>query len=213
MKYSIAYINHYFLIPFFVWVAIGGGLLCAYTQERLFMAINGYHNAVLDSLMPYITLMGQAEVVIPLLLLLLIIPRLRGWRYFSIAAIANLIPFFTQQWLKRVFAKPRPIAYFHHAPWIHHLPAWHELLRDSFPSGHSQGSFSLFCFLSLLLPAKFRYFGIVFFFLALMVGYSRIYLAAHFFEDVYAGSIIGTITTTTLALLVQYLMLKQSKNT
>jgi membrane-associated phospholipid phosphatase len=31
--------------------------------------------------------------------------------------------------------------------------------------------------------------------LALLIGYSRIYLSQHFLEDVYGGSIVGTVTT------------------
>jgi membrane-associated phospholipid phosphatase len=31
-----------------------------------------------------------------------------------------------------------------------------------------------------------------------MVGYSRMYLAAHFFLDVYVGSILGTVFTTVI---------------
>ena len=31
--------------------------------------------------------------------------------------------------------------------------------------------------------------------MAILVGYSRIYLSQHFFEDVYAGSIIGVVIT------------------
>jgi membrane-associated phospholipid phosphatase len=34
-----------------------------------------------------------------------------------------------------------------------------------------------------------------YFILALLVGYSRIYLGHHFFKDVYVGSIIGFITS------------------
>jgi len=61
--------------------------------------------------------------------------------------------------------------------------------------GHSTGAFSFFCFLSLILTARYKAFGLLFFLLALSVCYSRMYLAAHFFDDVYAGSILGTTLT------------------
>ena len=79
---------------------------------------------------------------------------------------------------------------------MHYLASWPSLVNNSFPSGHSEGAFSFFCLASLLLPEKYSRFGFLFFMLALGVGYSRIYLTAHFFEDVYAGSIIGGIVTT-----------------
>ena len=43
---------------------------------------------------------------------------------------------------------------------------------------------------------KYNKWGLLFFLLALSVCYSRLYLAAHFFDDVYAGSIVGAVTTT-----------------
>jgi len=36
----------------------------------------------------------------------------------------------------------------------------------------------------------------LFFIVALLVGYSRMYVAAHFFADVYVGSIVGVVITT-----------------
>ena len=140
--------------------------------------------------------MGQAEVVIPVLLLLMLIPRFRNWWYFATAALCNLIPFFIQQALKTIFDRPRPRLLYYDRTWMHYLPEWPVYLSRSFPSGHSAGAFSLFCFLSLLLPQRHRVFGLLFFMLALLVCYSRIYLAAHFFADVYAGSIVGAVFTT-----------------
>jgi membrane-associated phospholipid phosphatase len=47
----------------------------------------------------------------------------------------------------------------------------------------------------MILPYKYRSLGMIFFVLALAVGYSRVYLTAHFVEDVYAGSIVGVFGT------------------
>ena len=171
-------------------------MLLDFTKQQLFSSVNSHYSAIGDIIIYYITWMGQPEVIIPGLVLLMFIPVFRNRQYFFLALICNIIPFVTQQLLKRVWHDPRPLKYFDHALWIHYLPAWGpELLRDSFPSGHSQGAFSFFSFLSLLLPSKYRWLGIVFFIMALSVCYSRLYLAAHFFEDVYTGSLIGGCTT------------------
>ena len=37
--------------------------------------------------------------------------------------------------------------------------------------------------------------GLVFLLIACLVGYSRMYLSEHFFEDVTAGSVLGVILT------------------
>jgi membrane-associated phospholipid phosphatase len=42
---------------------------------------------------------------------------------------------------------------------------------------------------------KSRAWGLLFFFLALLAGISRMYLVQHFFEDIYAGAWLGTVLT------------------
>lgn len=164
-----------------------------YGSDVLFHYINTHHNSTLDKLMYAITSLGEAYIIIPALLLLMVIPRFRKLQFFLIAAVSNVVPMLVQQGLKSYFDRPRPLNHFHNAAWIHRLPHWPDLYYHSFPSGHSEGAFSFFCFLTLLLPAKYRWVGFIFFILALQVCYSRVYLSAHFFEDTYAGSIIGVL--------------------
>lgn len=162
-------------------------------SDVLFRNINTHYNPTLDNIMYAITTMGEAYVIIPTLLAFMIIPRFRKPQFFLIASVSNVVPMLAQQGLKSYFDRPRPLNHFHNAPWIHRLSHWPELYHHSFPSGHSEGAFSFFCFLTLLLPAKYKWVGLIFFLLALQVCYSRVYLSAHFFEDTYAGSIIGVM--------------------
>lgn len=177
-------------------------LLLLFTKQELFYFVNSHNTPATDKLLYYATYMGQGEVIVPVLLLLMVIPKYRNLEYFSMAVIVSIIPFFIQQGLKSYFDHPRPLNYFNHAAWIHFSPEWPELMYKSFPSGHSEGAFSFFCFLSLLLQPRYARFGYVFFVLALFVCYSRMYLAAHFFADTYIGSIIGAVTTTIIFSLV-----------
>jgi len=64
---------------------------------------------------------------------------------------------------------------------------------NSFPSGHTVTAFSAAVVLSYVSVNK-RY-GFIFLLLAIGVAYSRMYLSQHFFEDVTAGSILGTFST------------------
>lgn len=177
---------------------VGAVLLIFFSKQQLFYTPNTHYNDWLNILLFYTTFMGQAEVIIPVLLALMLLRAYRNWYYFANAAVCNLIPFFLEQILKSVFDKPRPRLLFYDRLWMHYLPEWPVYLSRSFPSGHSTGAFSFFCFLSLMLPHRYRAFGLLFFILAMAVCYSRMYLAAHFFDDVYAGSLIGTVTTTLL---------------
>jgi len=188
-----------------LWVITGGFLLFFVNSRALFSFINNHYNPFADVIMYYATWMGEAiTITTVLVLLLIIVPSFRNWWYFITALLCTLVPTFLEQWIKHMAKAPRPLKIFNEAAWIHIAPEWPKLFNNSFPSGHSTGAFSLFCFLSLLLHQRYKKFGLLFFLLALLVAYSRIYLAAHFFADVYAGSILGAITTLLLFSVMRY---------
>jgi hypothetical protein len=142
--------------------------------------------------MPYITSMGEALFIIVVLTALMVFKeRNRNLWYFIAATLSGVLPAVISQLIKSAESAPRPLKVLDKVSWIHILPEWPRLMERSFPSGHTTGAFSLFCFIALILPYKSRWYGALFFTLALSVAYSRMYLAAHFFVDVYAGSILG----------------------
>ena len=63
------------------------------------------------------------------------------------------------------------------------------LATHSFPSGHALSAFALF--FCLLFVSKNHFLKILFFTLAVLAAYSRVYLSQHWLIDVYVGSIIG----------------------
>ena len=187
--------NTYFLVPFITWVVVGGVLLLSFDKETLFKAINLNYSSWADVVMLYTTKLGEGIIGTLILLVLFGYKHFRNWWYVVAALACNVLPSFIIQVLKSGVGAPRPLKYFDHAAWIHILPDWHHVTQRSFPSGHTCAAFSLFTFLAFLLPKKYRPYGIILFLIALFVGYSRVYLAAHFFLDVYVGSIIGTLFT------------------
>ncbi|MCW3122315.1 MAG: phosphoesterase PA-phosphatase related [Flavipsychrobacter sp.] len=176
-----------------LWVVTGGVLLLNYSNKDLFFFINSRHTEQLDVFMYYTTWVGEGVIIVSVLSALMLFPRFRTWQYFFSALLCNLLPFFIQQGIKSYYDSPRPINYFKHAEWIHRAKEWPELLYRSYPSGHTAGAFCFLCFLSLCLPRRYRYIGLILFIIAMVVGYSRVYLSAHFFADIYAGSIVGTV--------------------
>jgi membrane-associated phospholipid phosphatase len=194
-KHPYTSYNPFFLYPFLVWVIAGGLAQLFFDRQQLFAQFNTHHTRFLDVLMFYGTQLGEGIWGSLVMLMLLGMKSFRNWWYFGAALLCNLLPALLTQWVKSLVNAPRPLNYFHDAPWIHSLPEWPRLLERSFPSGHTCAAFSLFCFLALILTPKFRWIGMVFFLLGLFVGYTRMYLAAHFFADVYVGSIIGVIFT------------------
>jgi membrane-associated phospholipid phosphatase len=188
--------NPFFFIPFFLWSIIGALAIMLSDKESLFRVFNTNYNSVMDGAMPVVTMMGNGVVITIILAVLLTIPKLQNRWYFLAALFSALLSSLFVQLVKNLVNAERPLKFFSNADWLHTLPAWEQNMHYSFPSGHSCGAFSMFSLLACLLPLRFRFWGALFFVLALLVGYSRMYLAQHFFEDVYAGSIVGTLFTT-----------------
>jgi membrane-associated phospholipid phosphatase len=89
---------------------------------------------------------------------------------------------------------PRPKAYFsHQLDRIHFVKDLYILSVHSFPSGHTVTAFSAGVVLTYLV--KNKAWGVLFLVIAMLVGYSRMYLSQHFFEDVTVGSVVGVLLT------------------
>jgi membrane-associated phospholipid phosphatase len=188
-------INKWFLYPFIVWCLLGGIAILTFDEEFLFAFFNTHHTPILDIAMVFITRMGEGVFGGIVLLVLVALRGFRNWWYFTAAILCNVLPAVLTQVIKSWIDAPRPMSVYKDADWIHHLPEWETLLSRSFPSGHTCAAFCLYAFLAFVLTPKYKWYGTIFFALALLVGYSRMYLAAHFFLDVYIGSIFGVFFT------------------
>lgn len=99
------------------------------------------------------------------------------------------------QSLKLILSRERPYKI------IEQLNTFGINLKDySFPSGHTTASFSLAATIAMNVPRL----TIIVFFLALIIGISRIYLGVHYPTDVVAGIILGIGTS----LIVHHYMMK-----
>lgn len=185
----------WFVIPALLWFIVGGFVLSYYRDGAIYYFINSHYNELGDLVFPKITFLGTGIFAAISTLSLLIFKQFRNWHYFITALLCNGIPALATQLGKAVYKEPRPLNYFQEANWIHHVAGEKHLYYYSFPSGHTTSAFALFCFFTLLLPKRLKSIGFLFFAIAMLVGYSRIYLSHHFFTDIYAGSIIGTVVS------------------
>ena len=186
--------NLYFFVLFILWVVVGGLLLTFFSRNELFFAVNHSHTHFLDKLNTVFSGYGRGDIIPLILVSLLLIPAYRNKNYITTTLVFGLLIPTIIFLLKLYFDTPRPLKYYgvrqvHTVPWLDNL------FETSFPSGHTIGAFGFFLLLSLYLPKPLKIWSILFFILALACAYSRLYLGQHFFADVYAGSIIGTITT------------------
>jgi membrane-associated phospholipid phosphatase len=206
---SRLFANTSFYICYLIFLLVGGIILSAYTKTDIFLFINQKNHYSTDYFFRYYTNIGDgifyAIIVIGLLFY--------KFRYAIIAAAAFLVSSLFAQFLKRfIFTEEyRPVRFFKEAGVKFHMIEGVQLhSNNSFPSGHATTAFSIFCLLSILYVDR-RY-GVLFFILALMASYSRIYIGQHFFADIYAGSIIGVGTTLIIFYFLDSYFNKLNKN-
>lgn len=179
-------------------------LLIISTKVEIQLSFNTFHNSFFDTFFYYTTYLGDGLMAVLVVIILLAVK----YRYAFIVGVSNIIAALITQTLKQtVFSDAlRPKKFFEGIHNLYFVPGVDNYLYNSFPSGHSTCAFSLYFSLSLLVENKI--FKLLFFIVALLIGYSRIYLSQHFFEDVYAGSLIGVITT----IMVYYFIQKRNRN-
>jgi membrane-associated phospholipid phosphatase len=163
--------------------------------------INSFHNIPCDYFFYALTCLGDG-----LFAALLLMGLFMFWskRKALAMTVCFLSVVFVVQVLKNFFfnTAPRPHTFFENIPGIYYVP-WIEMHGyNSFPSGHTAQAFCLA--LCLVLYTRNNLFGGLLFMLAVLTGFSRIYLMQHFPVDVLGGSLIAVIMTTIVFYIVEY---------
>ncbi len=145
------------------------------------------HTEFLDSVMPLITMLGQAGVLwIACAILLLFFKKYRRAGIgMGIALLIGVL--LCNLTLKPLLARPRPFDY--------QLDVHNRLIHllvppptdYSFPSGHTLASFEA----ATVLLRRDRKLGGPALFVAILIAFSRLYLYVHYPTDVLAGVILG----------------------
>lgn len=179
--------NTAFFIPYFIFLLAGILLIVLDSKAEKHIEINAFHSSFFDVFFFYITYLGDGFVAVLITIIFLFV------RYWSalLVGISNILGTAITQTLKHTLFSEvvRPKKFFEGIHDLYYVPGVDNYLYNSFPSGHSTCAFALYLALALLTENKLLKF--VCFLLAFLVAYSRIYLSQHFFEDVYAGSVIG----------------------
>ncbi len=143
---------------------------------------NTMHNAFTDTVLPFITHLGDAGVLwITAAIVLLCFKKTRttGW----LVLITMLFTYLTGEvLLKNLIARPRPCHLFPEVPLLIPCPD-----SFSFPSGHSASSFT--AAVMLVLRHKKAWPALI---LAALIAFSRVFLFVHYPTDILAGAALGT---------------------
>ncbi|MDD4650703.1 MAG: phosphatase PAP2 family protein [Methanothrix sp.] len=173
------------LISDLIWHAESAASYWLAADLRIFQFINsGLSNATLDRTMPLLTHLGDSWAAWIFILIMAAINHKPVESRLKKGIILTLIYGFvsaSQLAIKHLIERPRPF--------LEHDAIVRAVFPTdfSFPSGHAATAFMMAVVLSIQYP-RYRY---AFYFLACLVGFSRVYLGVHYPSDVIAGAIIG----------------------
>lgn len=169
-------------------------------KDELFLILNDDLGKAADYFFAAYTYLGDGLIWIPVLFITLFVLRRKdAW---LLVACAFIISTVITQLFKNIIApdEPRPTEAIANPAIIHTVQGVDVHSIGSFPSGHTATAFSVYLLFCLLL--RKNNFPYIAFIPALLVGYSRVYLAQHFPFDV-AGGIIAAVVSVYLSLVIQ----------
>ena len=177
----------YFLVILFS----GLTLFPFYEKGAIELKINHFHHPILDVFFANITHLGDGLIlIIPIVFFIFY-----KYCYLLLLAISSLIHLIlvhiAKKWL--FHGMPRPAEFFKDIP-FYEVPGVELHHWESFPSGHTTTAFMLASFLYLILPKKMKIHWLLMG-LAFLVGFSRVYLMQHFLMDVWAGALLGVLSS------------------
>jgi membrane-associated phospholipid phosphatase len=178
--YFTGYIIFFLLLSIFCFVS---------GKSDGFLLINHLHNNAFDKFFTMFTNVGNGLFVVALMLVLLVRKKMGMALQIGMGLLISGI---VVQLIKHFFPCPRPQIFF--APGvIHYIAGVTRTGHSSFPSGHTATVFMLTTLLAFYLPGRMP--GLFFLMIAILTGYSRIYLSQHFPMDVLVGSLTGVLTS------------------
>lgn len=184
--------ENYFLYLFIVFVVLGGGLTLFSEKTAIVLFINHHlSHPVLDVFFKYWTYFGDGLIYAILLIIGIAIRYYYAILFAATAIIQTAFVHIFKQWLFK--GAPRPLGILPEET-LHLVNGVDVHHSNSFPSGHTATAFSVF-FLLAIITGNNKWASLACFFIALLVGISRVYLLQHFFIDIYFGAIFGVLAT------------------
>jgi membrane-associated phospholipid phosphatase len=163
-------------------------LLFLKTKAESFLFLNSYHTEILDAFFYRYTFLGDGLFAVLLSVVLFFF--LKTQRLSIELLVSFIVSGLLAQLFKNIFKHPRPSAFFTPDQYPYFFKGLSINNHVSFPSGHTTTAFAVTFILASY--TKNKMLQILLLILAILAGYSRIYLAQHFLEDVLAGAILGS---------------------
>jgi len=184
VKRNVAYLIYCLSFTFLLF------LYCIFLDKSDgFLLVNRFHSKPLDVFFILFTDLGNGLFVIGLMLIMMLWKKI-AWSVQT--GVSFLVSGLIVQLFKLLVHSPRPLLFFgpHDIHWIYGVT---KTGYASFPSGHTATIFALTTLLSFYFPGTRS--AILFFTIAALTGFSRIYLSQHFPVDVLGGLLTGVLTS------------------
>lgn len=190
MKLFFKY-NGLYLIIYLAVLAILGYILLNYGKVQIHLVINDWvGNPVWDTFFKYVTHVGDGLFAFIIIIALLFVSLRKSLYILASYAGAALVSSFCKYILyPNTFRPYSTFGYFIREKKLNIVEGVDMVSIRSFPSGHALSAFSLF--FCLILMTKNQALKALFFLLAFVSSFSRLYLSQHWLIDVYVGSLIG----------------------
>ena len=174
-------------------------LLLILGKSANFISVNSYHPFLLNVFFINFTFVGDGIFALSLVTVYLVYFKRKeqGLAFFY----SFLFSAIGVQIIKNLVHAPRPKLFFESGQYLHFIDGVSLSNNASFPSGHTATAFALATVLVLFM--KDRSWQFLLLTGAVLVGYSRIYLAQHFLSDVMIGALMGTISAVTAVVMVK----------
>ncbi|WP_372774138.1 phosphatase PAP2 family protein [Mangrovibacterium sp.] len=198
----------YYLLAYTIFILLGLVVLLTTNYGDVVLFINKYSRMEWDRAVDWITRIGLGSTM-AIVAVGFALYKLR----YSLMMLFNLalVGLVTALFKKLLFPDiVRPLKYFDPEAFHRMVQLTDYNLLHSFPSGHTM---TIFAMMSLLAYFSGRNFvAVICVVVAIVVGFSRIYLCQHFFVDVYVGSMLGLICTGTTIWVGDYAIKLRSKH-
>jgi membrane-associated phospholipid phosphatase len=181
-------------------------LVLTYDKVSLHYSMNQIvGHPIVDSFFVYLTWLGDGNVAVMLIAILLVVNVRKGLETLICFALAGLVTFLIKRYGYDEVNRPSFVFYFFVPDKkLKLIEGVSMYIHNSYPSGHATQAFAIGGLLLFL--ARHQWQKLLLLTFALLTAYSRVYLSQHWLVDVIAGSIVGI----SMALLI-YAISKQIK--
>jgi len=184
--------NRWFIIPYLIFLVFAVILLVTFSKTELHILSNKANSPFFDYFFKYATYLGDGSMIAVLFIILLFVKYRFAFAFLAGSLATSLIVNIIKKVLLHDVYRPSKYFEMFETYRLHFVEGVNLHSFQSFPSGHTATAFNVFLTLAIL--SKNNTLKLLLFIAALLVGYSRVYLSQHFFIDITASSVFGTLT-------------------